>query len=124
MAAELRLPAIASNNVHYAQPAQSRLAAAAAAVRARSNLEDMDGWQPPAPVAFLRTGEEMARIFRRYPGVVQRASVLGLDCAFDLQLVAPELPPFPVPDGHTEATYLRHLTAAGAADRYGPDPAS
>ncbi|WP_459714516.1 error-prone DNA polymerase [Actinophytocola sp. KF-1] len=119
MAAELRLPSIASNNVHYAQPQQSRLAAAVAAVRARSHLEAMDGWLPPAPVAFLRTGEEMARVFRRYPGVVQRAALFGLDCAFDLQLVAPELPPFPVPEGHTEATYLRHITQLGAAHRYG-----
>ncbi|OLF06916.1 error-prone DNA polymerase [Actinophytocola xanthii] len=120
MAGELELSAIVSNNVHYATPEQSRLAAAVAAVRARSNLEAMDGWLPPAPVAFLRTGEEMARVFRRYPGAVQRAALLGVECAFDLQLVAPQLPPFPVPDGHTEATYLRHLTAVGAARRYGP----
>jgi error-prone DNA polymerase len=124
MAAELRLPTIASNNVHYAQPEQGRLAAAVASVRARSHLEEMDGWLPPAPVAFLRTGEEMARVFRRYPGVVQRAALLGVQCAFDLQLVAPELPPFSVPDGHTEATYLRHLTWEGAARRYGPRAAN
>jgi error-prone DNA polymerase len=117
---ELGVPVIASNNVHYAQPAQGHLAAAVAAVRARSNVEDMDGWLPPAPLAFLRSGEELARTFGRYGNVVQRAAMIGLDCAFDLTLVAPDLPPFPVPDGHTEVTYLRHLTWAGAARRYGP----
>ncbi|MFL6126978.1 error-prone DNA polymerase, partial [Actinophytocola sp.] len=116
---ELRVPVIASNNVHYAQPAQGRLAAAIAAVRARSNVEDMDGWLPPAPLAFLRSGAELARVFGRYGGVVQQAALLGLECAFDLKLVAPELPPFPVPPGHTEVTYLRHLTWTGAARRYG-----
>src|SRR6476469_2541083 len=117
---ELRVPVLASNNVHYAQPGQGRLAAAVAAVRARSDVEDMDGWQPPAPLAFLRTGEELARIFGRYGNVVQQAATIGLDCSFDLTLVAPDLPPFPVPDGHTEVTYLRRLTWEGAARRYGP----
>ncbi|WP_420111563.1 error-prone DNA polymerase, partial [Pseudactinotalea sp.] len=41
-------------------------------------------------------------------------------CAFDLRLVAPNLPPHPIPPGHTEATWLRHLTEVGARERYGP----
>jgi error-prone DNA polymerase len=45
--------------------------------------------------------------------------VIGVECAFDLSLVAPELPLYPTPDGHDEASYLRELTARGAARRYG-----
>ena len=119
IAADLEVGVIASNNVHYAQPHNGRLAAAVAAVRARRSLEELDGWLPPAPTAFVRTGAEMGRRFRRYPGAVQRAALLGLECAFDLKLVAPDLPPFPVPEGHTEITWLRHLVADGAARRYG-----
>jgi len=37
-----------------------------------------------------------------------------------LQLVAPQLPPFPCPDGLSEMAYLRRLTAEGALHRYGP----
>ena len=44
----------------------------------------------------------------------------GRDCAFDLRLVAPNLPDYPVPDGHTEMSWLRELTMRGAAERYGP----
>lgn len=72
-----------------------------AAVRARCSLEEMDGWLPP-PVAFLW-----------YP-----AAVLGVGCVFDLKLVAPTLPPFDVPAGHKEASWLRELTWRGAATRY------
>ena len=36
-------------------------------------------------------------------------------CAFDLRLAAPELPDHDVPAGHTEMTWLRELTARGAA---------
>jgi error-prone DNA polymerase len=119
MANDLGLPSIASNAVHYAQPSNGRLAAAMAAVRARRGLDELDGWLPPAPTAHLRSGAEMERRFARYPGAVQRAAVLGVELAFDLQLIAPELPPFKVPPGHTEITYLRELTFRGAARRYG-----
>ncbi|NBH02800.1 error-prone DNA polymerase, partial [Amycolatopsis sp. SID8362] len=74
---------------------------------------------------FLRSGMEQRRRFeRRYPGAVGRAAVLGVEVAFDLRLVAPDLPPFPVPPGHDEMSYLRELTRAGAADRYGPREAN
>jgi error-prone DNA polymerase len=119
IAAELGLPTVASGNSHYARPGDGRFAAALAAIRARRSLEEMEAWLPPVGLAFLRDGQEMAELFAAYPGAVQRAALLGVECAFDLALVAPELPPFPCPPGHTEASYLRELTWAGAARRYG-----
>jgi error-prone DNA polymerase len=120
LAGDLALPTVASGNVHYHHPDRSQVAAAMAAIRARRSLEEMDGWRNPAGQAFLHSGAEMAAIMRRYPGAVQRAALLGVQCAFDLDLIAPDLPPYPVPAGHTEITWLRHLTMAGAAERYGP----
>src|SRR5579864_3869440 len=111
---------VATNNVHYATPARRPLATALAAVRARRSLDEIDGWLPAAATAHLRSGAEQARRFVRYPGVVERAAELGRQCAFDLRLVAPNLPPFPVPPGHDEMSYLRALTEEGAARRYGP----
>jgi len=120
LAAALGVATVATNAVHYATPRQGRLAAAMAAVRARRSLDEMAGWLPPAPAAFIRTGAEMQDRFHRFPGAVQRAAVLGVDAAFDLKLVAPDLPPFPVPDGHDEVSYLRHLTFEGAAAATAP----
>jgi error-prone DNA polymerase len=114
------LGAVATANAHYATPERGRLGAALAAVRARRGLDDMDGWLPAAPTAHLRSGTEMAQRFARYPGVVELATQIGKECAFDLRLVAPRLPDFPVPPGHTEMSYLRHLTMEGALRKYGP----
>ncbi len=110
---------VATNNVHYHAPPRRRLATALAAVRARRSLDDMDGWLPASSAAHLRSGDEQARRFARYPGVVERAAELGRACAFDLALVAPNLPPFPTPPGHSEMSWLRHLTEEGARHRYG-----
>ena len=64
----------------------------------------------------------MAQLFARYPDAVANAQRIGLECAFDLRLVAPQLPPFDVPAGHDENSWLRELTLRGATRRYGsPD---
>ncbi len=124
LAAMLDLECVATNNVAYAMPAQHRLATALTAVRHRCGLNEVDHLLPPAATAYLRSGEEQERRFARYPGVVERTAELAQEIAFDLSLVAPQLPPFPCPDGFTEMSYLRHLVHAGAVHRYGDKPES
>jgi len=114
-----RLPTVATNGVHYAVPDRARLASAMAAVRARRSLDEMDGWLPAAPVACLRSGAEMGALFTAHSDAVAAAARLGAECAFDLGLVAPSLPPFDVPAGHTEDSWLRELVRRGALGRYG-----
>jgi error-prone DNA polymerase len=129
LAMRFDLACIATNNVHYASPAQRRLAAAVAAVRARRSLDDLDPWLPATAGAHLRSGAEQARRFARYPGVVELAAEIGRAAAFDLALVAPSLPPFPCPPGPDgqpldEMAYLRQLVDCGARRRYGERPQS
>jgi error-prone DNA polymerase len=119
MAAKAGVAVVATNNVHYAVPAQQRLATALAAVRARRNLDDMVGWLPPAATAYLRSGDEQARRFARWPGAVEQAAELGRTCAFNLSLVAPQLPPFECPRDLDEMGYLRELVYERAGGRYG-----
>ena len=122
------LDVVATNNVHYAAPAQRRLATAVAAVRARRSLDDLDPWLPASVGAHLRSGGEQLRRFARYPGVVELAAEIGRAAAFDLSLVAPRLPPYPCPEGPDgapigEMQFLRQLAEAGARRRYGERPA-
>ncbi|MGI5191226.1 error-prone DNA polymerase [Promicromonospora sp. CA-289599] len=120
LAEEARLPLVATTAAHYARPRDADLAGALAAVRARSSLDDLDGWLPGAPTAHLRSGAEMARLHHRHPQAVPTAAALGEECAFDLKLIAPDLPPYPVEPGYTEASWLRELTYQGATKYYGP----
>ena len=66
---------------------------------AAGRLKEINGWLPSAGSAYLRSGDEQAQRFSRYPGVVEVADSLGKDCSFDLSLVAPSLPPYPCPNG-------------------------
>src|SRR5690606_31915470 len=97
-----------------------QLATALAAIRARRSLDELDGWLPAAATAHLRSGEEQAARFAAWPQAVARAAALGAELTFDLRLVAPKLPAYPIPEpGHTEMSWLRELTARGARERYG-----
>lgn len=120
LADRVGLPVLATTGAHFAAPSRRRRAMALAAIRARQSLDEIAGWLAPVGGAHLRSGAEMARLFADCPQAVANAAALARECAFDLQLIAPHLPPFDVPAGHDEQSWLRELTMAGAAARYGP----
>ena len=118
------LQCVATNDVSYASLREYRLAVALAAVRQRASLDEIDIHLPPAPSAYIRSGKEQLRRFRRYPGVIELTGEIAKSSAFDLSLVAPKLPPFICPDGLDEISYLRLLAEQGATRRYGSRPVS
>ncbi|MCL1800786.1 MAG: error-prone DNA polymerase [Promicromonosporaceae bacterium] len=128
-----KVPVVATTGAHFARRPElvtggspggldlvtdGQLANALAAVRANTSMAELAGYLPP-PIGYLRSAAEMTQLFARHPDAVPNAARLGDECAFDLSLVAPDLPPYPVPPGHTEATWLRHLVEVGGAERYG-----
>ena len=110
---------VATNNVHYATPRDFARASVLAAIRARQSLAQMEGWLSASPLAHLRSDAEQRRRFARWPGVVDRAGELVGELAFDLRLVAPNLPAFATPPGRNEQAYLEELVTRGATVRYG-----
>ena len=111
---------VATGNVHYARPQDFTRANVVAAIRARRDLEEMQGWLAASPLAHLRGDAEQRRRFARWPGVVDRAGELVAELSFDLRLVAPRLPAFDTPEGLDEQAYLTALVYEGATRRYGP----
>ena len=114
LAAHAGVDAVATNNVHYATPAgvppghhPGRRPGPAAPGRAGG----LAARRPPRPACARRPSRPGAS--PAGPGVVERAGELGAACAFDLRLVAPRLPDFPVPEGMDEQGYLRQLVERG-----------
>ena len=120
LAPRFGLGVVATTAAHFAAPARGRLAMAMGAIRARRSMDEAAGYLAPLGGSHLRSGDEMSQLFAHCPEVVTAAAELGEQCAFGLALIAPQLPPFDVPDGHTEISWLRQLVADGARDRYGP----
>ncbi len=120
LAIRFGLRCVATTGAHFAAPSRRRLAMAMGAIRARQSLDEAAGWLAALGGSHLRSGEEMTRLFAQRPDAVTAAAELGEQCAFGLALIAPQLPPFDVPHGHTEDSWLRELAMAGAERRYGP----
>jgi error-prone DNA polymerase len=113
------IASVATNNVHYAHRHDADLSEVLSAIAGRRNLDEADGFRPATDLRHLRTPDEMERRFSRYPGAVERAADLGRGLAFDLDLLAPELPDFPMPGSFTtEDEYLADLVYSGAAGVY------
>lgn len=120
VSARLKMPLVAANNVHHATAADADLAEVLAAIGGRRNLDEADGFRPATDLRHLRDIDEIARRFSRYPGAVDRAAELGSAMAFNLDLISPDLPDFPMPGVFTtEGEYLEHLVLEGAKETYG-----
>jgi error-prone DNA polymerase len=68
----------------------------------------------------LKSPREMALLWKGRERGLDASREIALDCApFDLHWLRPPLPHFPVPDGHTDDSWLRQLCYEGAATRWG-----
>ena len=93
-------------------PPRSRRSAAGAA-----STSSTAGCRPPrSPTCAARPSSSGAS--PAIPGAVERAAEIAAACAFDLRVAVPNLPDYPVPDGHTDMSWLRELTRRGASVYY------
>ena len=107
------------SNVHYATPDAFARANVLSAIRARQSLEEMEGWLSALAARAPAQRRRAASTLRALARGGGRAGELAVALAFDLRLVAPNLPPFPTPAGMDEQSYLEQLVAEGATQRYG-----
>ena len=71
---------------------------------------------------YLKTAAEMRYLFREVPEACDNTLWIAERCDVEIEFGKPQLPNFPLPDGfEDDAAYLRDLTLAGAAERWG-DP--
>ncbi|WP_448851506.1 error-prone DNA polymerase [Corynebacterium sp. 335C] len=106
-----------------ATPAAARVAGAKHALAVRESLDEHEAALPPAGGSWLRSREELEGLLGHLPGVLEGTAEVAAECAFTLDLIAPRLPDWDVPEGHDEASWLGHLAREGALRRYGPPPA-
>ena len=118
--AELR--AIATALPAAATRDRARLAGAKRALARRLSLGDAEPELHPMGAPWLRSGDQLARLLPDRPELIAATVDLARECAFTLDLVAPDLPDYPTPEGHTEMTWLAELTRGRARRRYASRP--
>jgi DNA polymerase-3 subunit alpha len=122
LAAKAGLKTVATNDVHYLRHEDAYSHDALLCIQTQSNLADENRMKYGSDEFYLKSGEEMEERFRDYPGATASTLEIAERCNLDLDFGDYKLPVYPVPEGYTEASYLRELCEQGVARRYGEEP--
>ena len=120
LAARLGVGCVATNDVHYAAREGHRLQDILVCIKHRATLDVSAGLRRPNSEYHLKSGRQMAAIFRRYPGAVANSRVIAGQCDVDLNFKGYRFPGFQVPEEETPFSYLYRLCHEGARELYRP----
>ncbi len=110
---------VATNDVHYINPSDAELQDILLAVQTGSLLTDPKRMRMSDSTYYLRSAEEMGRIFAEVPEALANTLLIAERCDVDLGFQGYRLPDFHVPEGYNTETYLRELCQRGLEWRYG-----
>jgi error-prone DNA polymerase len=113
------VPAVATNDVHYAAPRGRLVHDALVCLRWGTTLDEAGTRLRPNGEWYLKSPETVWRRWRHRPDVVENTLAVAAACGFRLGDLRPALPAFPVPPGATPDGMLAALVWAGARRRYG-----
>jgi error-prone DNA polymerase len=111
-------PMVAVGDVLYHGPERRPLQDVLTCIEAGCTLHEAGLLLQANAERHLKGPDEMARLFARFPGAVERSVEIAGRIGFDLAQLRYEYPDEPVPPGKTAIQHLRDLAWEGAAWRY------
>ena len=114
LAGQIGVGAVATNNVHYAVRDRHKLHDVLRCIRYKITLDEAIQLNPNSEY-YLKSGEDLAPLFRAYPHALNNTRSIAEQCNFELSNGLQELPIFPTPDQMSADEYLRQLCVTQAA---------
>ena len=114
------IPLLATNAVHYHDPSRRALQDVLTCVRHGCTIPDAGLRLFPNAERYLKSPEQMHRLFVDYPLAIRRGLEIAEQVEFDLSQLRYEYPVELTPPDMKSIDYLAQLTWEGAAERYGP----
>jgi error-prone DNA polymerase len=112
------IPLLATNGVHYHDPNRRPLQDVLTCVRHGCTIHDAGFKLFPNSERYLKSPEQMHRLFAAQPEALRRSVELAERCNFSMDELKYEYPDELVPEGQTPIEYLSGLTWTGARERY------
>src|SRR5260370_1152737 len=119
-ARRLRLPLVATNDVHYHDPARRPLQDVLTAIRHGVTVARLGARRFPNAERHLKSPAAMAKLFAAEPDAIAHGLELAERCNFSLDELRYQYPEELCPPGLSPAQHLTQLTWDGARTRY-PD---
>jgi DNA polymerase III subunit alpha len=114
---ELAIPMIATNDSHYLCGEDSHAHDVMLCVQTNAKIHDADRFKFDSDQFFVKSGDDMARLFPDTPALLSRTMEIAERCHFKLQPVDNPFPEFAVPDGHTIDSYFEQVCREGLKKR-------
>jgi DNA polymerase-3 subunit alpha len=120
LAKDLRLPLVATNDLHYTHAHDATSHAALLCVQSGSTLDDPNRFKFDADEFYLKSPEQMRQVFRDHPEACDNTLAIAERCNVQFDTSANYMPRFPVPEGETEQSWFVKEVEKGLGERY-PD---
>ena len=111
------IPIIATNDCHYLERRDARAHEILMCVGQKTTVADSKRMQHPTDAYYLRSPEEMSKLFSDLPEALENAERIGDLCNVELKLGETQLPQFKVPEGYDADSYVTELARKGLSDR-------
>ena len=115
---ELDIPVVATNDVHYVHRKDAKAHDILLCIQTQSTINDPNRMRMNDDSYYLKSPQEMALLFAHLPEALENTLRIAEACELELDFTGYHLPRFPVPDGYTPQSYLRHLCEEGLRERY------
>lgn len=115
-ASELGIPAVATNNVHYATMREYKIKELLNAIGLNTPVSMLPGYRTVEQ--YLKSPSQMNELFKDFPEAIGRTAEIASRCNLELELGIPRFPSFPIPEGETSYSYLHKLAYSGASRKY------
>jgi DNA polymerase-3 subunit alpha len=122
MAADLRLPLLATNDAHYLEACDHAHHDALLCIGTAGNLDDPQRFRFDGQGFFVKSGEEMLELFHDHPHAVHNSAEVAERCSLELAMGSYHMPEFQVPAGATREQVLARDAWAGLRARLGLAP--
>lgn len=122
MSRELNVPLAATNDVHYVRKEDAETHDVLLAIQTATSINDENRMRFPNDEFYLKSEDEMRRIFASVPEAVNNTQVIADACNVEFEFGQYHLPEFTAPDGKINRDYLRELCNKGLEERYGSNP--
>ncbi|RUS44545.1 DNA polymerase III subunit alpha [Cohnella sp. AR92] len=120
---ETGIPLVATNDSHYLNEEDSSLQDVLICIGTGKTLEDQDRLKMETTQLYLKSEEEMRKLFPHLPEAIANSALIADRCELELDLGRHILPEYhPLPEGMTAGAYLESLCQAGLQERYGHRP--
>jgi error-prone DNA polymerase len=116
--AQSGIPIVATNDVHYHEAARRQLQDVVTCVREKCTIHNAGFKLNANAERYLKSPDEMERLFRQYPDAIARTAEIAEACQFSLDTLKYIEPEEPSTDGLTPQQRLTQFTWQGARQRY------